>query len=267
MNAEKWFYTFENIKYGSEASGSHTRSSSEVAVKMDTVFHSHPCTELVFNYGCSGVLYHNDEEMEYSGGTFFTYQPGGFHYVKNKTPGKQVCLGISGSHAEQIPIGVFKINPSIEALVNRIKDENGSGKLYTSEYLDLLAGQLSLELLRVTQVCTEHNSLSYYAQSARAYLDANFEKKVSLTDLAENLSISPDYLRQIFREAFGMPPLNYLIEKRLAYACHLLWGSDFSLAKIAIKCGVGSQYYFSRLFKNKKGLSPLAYRKKYRRIG
>ena len=62
----------------------------------------------------------------------------------------------------------------------------------------------------------------------------------------------------LFKEKTGYTPLQYLTEKRMENAKHLLSSSDlhYSISEIAELCGFEDIYYFSRVFKKNVGLSP-----------
>ena len=55
---------------------------------------------------------------------------------------------------------------------------------------------------------------------------------------------------------------NYLMDYRISKACELLILTKDSVHAIAYSCGYNDALTFSKAFKKKKGISPLAYRKK-----
>jgi len=70
------------------------------------------------------------------------------------------------------------------------------------------------------------------------------------------------YLRRIFRTSLGITPTRYLLELRIEHAKQLLRLSDLSIAEVALRSGYLDQFYFSRLFRARSGLSPLQYRQR-----
>lgn len=72
------------------------------------------------------------------------------------------------------------------------------------------------------------------------------------------LPVSKEYLRRIFKKHTGLPPLEYLIHKRLEYAAKLLEtsGDNLRIKDIAGMSGFEDTYYFSRIFRKKYGKSP-----------
>ena len=73
---------------------------------------------------------------------------------------------------------------------------------------------------------------------------------------ARRLSISYSHFRRLFREVVGCAPNQFLIEARLSYAEQLLEKSVEPIAEVAHKCGFPDEFYFSRLFKKHRMISP-----------
>ena len=90
------------------------------------------------------------------------------------------------------------------------------------------------------------------------YPDCNYELDVYL----RSLPFSYDYLRKLFKKEIGVTPHKYLTDMRLQTAAESL-SSDYadagSISEIARMCGFREPLYFSRIFKNKYGVSPSAY--------
>jgi len=88
--------------------------------------------------------------------------------------------------------------------------------------------------------------------------DWNFEAE------AAKLSISVSHFRRLFREITGNAPNRFLTTVRLNQALDLLQKSDLSIAEISHRCGFPDEFYFSRLFRQYRRLSPREYRKEFR---
>ena len=92
---------------------------------------------------------------------------------------------------------------------------------------------------------------------ALEYIDENFTKRELPTpELAALCGISEQYLRRLFRSAFGMPPARYVRHLRLRYARELLETGEYSVADAAAEAGFNDTAYFSREFKETFGISP-----------
>lgn len=98
-------------------------------------------------------------------------------------------------------------------------------------------------------------------QKAIAYLNEHFLEKHSLTDLAETLAFSPNYLGRLFKTQIGCTYNDYLNTLRLKYACSLLLSSKMSVKEIALFSGYSSVEYFMYIFKKRMNITPIEYRK------
>ena len=71
------------------------------------------------------------------------------------------------------------------------------------------------------------------------------------------MSLSCLYRR--FMKRFQMSPKRFLLEYRIERACAMLVGTDLSIQEISNSVGFEDPFYFSRAFKEIKGLSPRQY--------
>lgn len=92
------------------------------------------------------------------------------------------------------------------------------------------------------------------------YINDNLGQDISLEQMAEYAGVSSFYLSKLFKEEKGVTFINFLTDRRLEKACQLLKGSELSIKEITAQIGYNDQNYFSRLFKNKFGLSPSEYK-------
>jgi two-component system, response regulator YesN len=96
---------------------------------------------------------------------------------------------------------------------------------------------------------------------AAAYLEGRFPEQISLTDLAEELHVSPFYLSHVFRQSIGLSFSEYLTRVRINEAKRLLTATGLPVGEIAARVGYREANYFGRVFKKATGLTPLAWRK------
>ncbi len=79
------------------------------------------------------------------------------------------------------------------------------------------------------------------------------------TTVANHLNISEIYLRKLFNKHYKTTPKQYLIDKRIQKASHLLINTQLKVTAISEECGFSSLYHFCRMFKEKTGLTPTQY--------
>lgn len=122
---------------------------------------------------------------------------------------------------------------------------------------------LSLIARRHASACvTEHRSMreDRIAARARDYLDAHFQRNVTLNELAGAAGISPFHLARVFRAALGIPPHRYLEQQRVRHA-KLLIRAGVALSFVAAESGFADQSQLTRHFKRHLGVTPGAYRR------
>ncbi len=91
------------------------------------------------------------------------------------------------------------------------------------------------------------------------YLEANFDKVVSVKELAVLCGLSESHFRSLFREKMKMSPVKYKNALLMRYASALLKSEDMNISEVAEYLNFCSIYAFSRAFKKEMGISPKKY--------
>jgi len=93
------------------------------------------------------------------------------------------------------------------------------------------------------------------------YMRGSFARKITLEDVAREVSLSPAYFGKVFKQEMGCSPSAYLNRLRIERARQLLLQSDLQLVEIANILGFEDQSYFTKVFKRLSGVSPNRFRK------
>ena len=93
------------------------------------------------------------------------------------------------------------------------------------------------------------------------YIHEHYSEDLTVEQLAEMEGLSRAHYRTCFREAAGVSPKEYIIDRRIEAACAILEEQDRSIQETAQLVGYSDVYYFGRIFKKKMGISPGKYRK------
>lgn len=93
------------------------------------------------------------------------------------------------------------------------------------------------------------------------FCEKNFGRKITLSELAEEVSCSVATLTRIFREQMEMSPVAYLNRLRLEHAAELLRTTGWPISEIAVRCGFPDSNYFTRTFRSAFSQSPRMYRR------
>ena len=98
--------------------------------------------------------------------------------------------------------------------------------------------------------------------AAKQYIQQHFTQTIDLDRLAAEAGFSQSHFRKLFTLHIGRSPKQYILYLRLSKARDLLSSGSFRIAETAAACGFQNEFYFSTLFKQAYGCSPLAYRSK-----
>jgi len=81
--------------------------------------------------------------------------------------------------------------------------------------------------------------------------------------ISEKLNVSPNYLRGLLKTLTGLNTQQHIHEKLIEKAKEKLSTTDLSVSEIAYELGFEHSQSFSKLFKTKTNLSPLAFRQSF----
>ena len=98
-------------------------------------------------------------------------------------------------------------------------------------------------------------------RKACLYLRDNTNSNVNTEMLANDLNVGYSYFRRMFKKYTGLSPNQYHLGLRIQKSKELILYSDKSIKEIALELGFESIHYFSRIFKNKEGVSPSSLRR------
>ena len=95
------------------------------------------------------------------------------------------------------------------------------------------------------------------------YLQEHLAEEVSLSVLAEQFHLNPQYISQLFKSEIGVNFLAYLTSIRMERAKKLLLSTSLSIAEVAEQSGYGDYRVFTKVFKKSEGVTPSQYRRDF----
>lgn len=118
------------------------------------------------------------------------------------------------------------------------------------------------ESLAQTAQSLSHNiSQEELVQAIELFIKENYNKNLSLKEIANHLNFSVDYLSKIFKKHRQETPIKYMTRLRINEAKRILsTGLEMDIKTIGELVGYDDPYYFSRVFKNNTGYYPSEFR-------
>lgn len=100
---------------------------------------------------------------------------------------------------------------------------------------------------------------------ALLYIEQNISNpELNNSMIAAHCNISEVYFRKLFFNRYCSTPHKYILDARIVRAKQLLSEGIFKINSVAQECGFTNQYHFSRIFKQRTGLTPTEYMQKYK---
>lgn len=150
----------------------------------------------------------------------------------------------------------------IQPMVHRIFYEDAEARTMIYADLTRLFCVLLQEKLMDKQTNYEEYEHSERIKKCIRYMEQHQKQKISLSELASLVHMSPNYFCSYFKKYTGVSPFTQLNYIRIKSAESMLLKSDKPILQIAEECGFENVSFFIRKFKEIMGSTPSAYRKR-----
>lgn len=243
--------------------------------------HSHPFLEIVFITDGSGTVMIDNKEYSVRRGDLLIYNAEVTHFEKSSDADPMEIRFVAFDKLEitdlppnwLLPLSYGYIFPSGEMYdtfclyFNLLLGEFEKKEKFYMEIAQNISRTLLMYIFRLinrTKNASALLDIGKMIETTLAYIDKNYAGKITLDDLAEECYTNKYYLSHLFTRVQGISIGKYILDKRIALSKELLTDSLVPVAEIATRCGFPDPNYYCRVFKKETGLTPSAYRKKYR---
>ncbi|RZK60118.1 MAG: AraC family transcriptional regulator [Pedobacter sp.] len=213
-------------------------------------------------------------QVEVQPGTLFFLYPGTWHRFKPDLDSgwTEYWVGFEGHYANHLmnqacfnpekPLLQMGFNAEFINIFIQLIDTIKFGALGSNQ----LAACLTIQLLGLVYASAllkkqSNNRKTQLINNIKYSIHENLNNDISPEELAANHNVSYAWFRKAFKEITGQSPGQYQLNLKIQKACRMLIETDLSISEIAYQNGFVSEYYFSRIFKNKMFNSPSNYRK------
>jgi AraC-like DNA-binding protein len=222
----------------------------------------------------SGIFETSTDQFQVVPGSILILRPGIWHrYKPDPTTGwNEHYIGFNGNFCENLfTEGFFQAGKPVlyvgfqESLLKLFFEIIQSVKDEKTGHQQVSAANTILMLSKILSVVRNQEfagkTIERTIRKACLYFRENLNTNVNIEKLATDLHVGYSYFRQMFRKYTGISPTQYHLSLRIQKAKDLLVSTDQSFKEIANDLGFESYFYFSRVFKDKTGESPLEFRK------
>jgi len=148
------------------------------------------------------------------------------------------------------------------ALQRELEQPTPAGQLYAETVAQMLAVHL-LKHYSTPDIHVEHYAQGLTRQQMRQitdYILAHLDEKLSLEMLAQQAGFSAYHFSYLFRQTTGRTLHQFVLDRRIEQAQHLLSETNLPLSQVALTVGFQTQSHFTQVFKNHLGVTPRQYR-------
>lgn len=207
-------------------------------------------------------------EYPITSGTGFIVFPGLWHWYAPdiETGWDEYWVGFKGEYAEALLSNeiLSKSRPTLDiginsTIVHLFQELFEVGKREPPGFQPKLAGSLIRLLahsLSFVQQKSHGSETERLVQKARMIMEDHVFNNLEMECISEQLGLSYTHFRSLFKDYSGQSPYQYYLNIKINKAKELLESGEHSVKEVAFDLGFENQYYFSRLFKKKTGVSP-----------
>ena len=236
--------------------------------------HSHRAIEIVYHAAGAGrVRLPGDRAVPFPEGGLVVHAPEEPHDQVMDEAGEDICIQLAVPDPKALTqAGTFCLErlPQNAALseIEFLGRGFAQPDRVTQSILDLRATGLLMALLHEAALAPKDGTSSRqgeeaYVRRAEKHLREHYQTISSIRSVAEHAGVGYDHLRHLFKTCRGKSLIRALNEIRVDRAKTHLVHSQLPMKQIATLCGFRDEYYFSAVFRNFTGASPLAYRRRH----
>lgn len=161
------------------------------------------------------------------------------------------------------PYYILKDYDEVYQLLKSLVVELNSSSVDQGISVQLLMYELLIKTANAAIRAKRESASDNYVNKTKRYISMNYDRTLSLKEIASYSNINEDYLNRVFKKSTGTTVIEYLTEVRIDKAKMLLQNTNIPIIDVAEIVGISSRQYFNQIFKKVTGLTPSKYRKSF----
>jgi len=158
----------------------------------------------------------------------------------------------------------FALEDLLRAIAIQLEKQTVLRQWYAAQSA-LSAQTPSADTTTTTYAPQSHSVRDPQMSEVFSFIEANYHRPISLSDVAHAVGYSPAYLTHLMGRQTGQTVKRWIIERRMAAARSLLLETDKMMEQIAAQVGYNNVVHFFRQFRQINGITPQAWRSMHRR--
>lgn len=194
------------------------------------------------------------------------------YYPKKDNPWQYVWVGFKGVNVKKLldearitinhPVYIGN-NEKLIGLYKKLFEAHSLSEQNRNILLVSIVYEIFYELIKINKNYDRSgfSGVEGLIENAKNFINHNYQFNIKVQDVANDVSVSSEYLSRIFSKIEGISTVAYLKKVRMEVGKSLLLNTDYPINEISKKCGYNSPLYFTNDFKKYYGESPVSYRR------
>ncbi len=234
--------------------------------KGDAVHQNRPSHGLAFHLaGDKRYDFLDGASFNVKGGEIIFLPKGSSYVVKALKPGE--CFAVNFNFFEDKSLSPFVFLP--KNLMGITEHFKTATKLWNAKLPGYISGCKG-ELYGILHLMQNEYNMKYVSDAkfeliapAVKFIHSNYTNETLQVDaLSKMCGITPEYFRSIFKSRYGVSPIKYINDLKLARAKELISSGMYSIKEAAVLSGFSDPAHFSRVFRKNVGLCPSKFKEK-----
>lgn len=196
-----------------------------------------------------------------------------YYEADAKNPWTYQWIGFNGGKTEEVlknlgfkadnPIFDFSESDFVNCIfeeIEEIRTTEISGQLMLGGYLYMLFSVMKPTFAGEVNKKEINSTSREYVERAIEYIKKNYSQKITVNSIADYIGLNRCYMGSLFKKHTKMAPIDFIIEYRMKKAVELFANEKLNISDVARNVGYDDAMLFSRIFKQRYGVSPKKYR-------